>query len=95
MPKPDFTTPTGPGKPYEGFPLFAHSNGQWAKKIRGRTHYFGPWDDHHAALRRFLAEEEDLKAGLHTSALRNQRRGPYRAAGWPPSSWRPENFGSI
>jgi hypothetical protein len=32
-----------PNKPSPDFPLFAHNNGCWAKKIRGRLHYFGPW----------------------------------------------------
>jgi len=59
----DSTTSSRPEKPYDYYPLFAHANGQWAKKIRGKLHYFGPWNDPHGALRRFHKEESDLKAG--------------------------------
>ncbi len=52
-----------PQKPRPDFPLFAHNNGLWAKKILGRLHYFGPWADPEAALRRYLNEKDDLHAG--------------------------------
>jgi hypothetical protein len=48
-------------KPYADFPMFYYSTGQWAKKISGRMHYFGT--DAHAALKKYLAQRDDLQAG--------------------------------
>jgi integrase len=52
-----------PAKPYPEFPLYAHAAGYWAKKIRGRFYYFGPWTDPDGALRKYLEEKDDLHAG--------------------------------
>jgi len=52
-----------PAKPYPEFPLYAHAGGVWAKRIRGREHYFGPWGDPDAALERYLEEKDFLHAG--------------------------------
>lgn len=53
-----------PNKPYPGFPLFAHGDGQWAKKVNGQTYYFGIWDDPQAAVARYLEERDYLHYGL-------------------------------
>ena len=52
-----------PDKPRPDFPLFPHLCGQWAKKIRGRFVYFGPWSDPDGALRLYLRQKDDLLAG--------------------------------
>jgi integrase len=53
-----------PKKPNAEFPLFAANNGQWAKKIRGKKHYFGVWADPSSALQRYLYEKDYLTQGL-------------------------------
>ena len=50
-----------PRKPYPDFPLTAHWNGQWCKKIKGRIHYFGT--DAEQALRKYLDTRDAIQAG--------------------------------
>lgn len=54
---------TKPAKPYQEFPLTAHQNGQWCKKIKGKVWFFGVWSDPDAALRKYLDEVNEIQAG--------------------------------
>jgi integrase len=57
------TAQAKPSKPYDEFPLFPHATKRWAKKIRGKLHYFGPWDKPDEALDKYNREKDDLHAG--------------------------------
>jgi integrase len=67
MPKPTRKRRSGKaGKPRPDFPLFPHAAGYWAKKVRGKLHYFGkvavdPKGE--AALNLWLDQRDDLLAG--------------------------------
>ncbi len=63
MSKSNIKRPRKPEKPRPDFPLYAHGNGQWAKKIKGRTHFFGVHDAPNDALDKYLDQRDDLQAG--------------------------------
>lgn len=48
-------------KPYPEFPLTAHGNGQWSKKIKGRLYCFGA--DADSALPKYLDTRDAIQAG--------------------------------
>jgi integrase len=57
-----------PPKPSPDFPLYPHIAGKWAKKIAGKTRYFGPWDDPLGALETYNRERGDWEAGRNPRA---------------------------
>lgn len=53
-----------PQKPSPDFPLFPHATKRWAKKVKGKMHYFGPWRDPDAAYAEWVRVKDALLAGL-------------------------------
>jgi hypothetical protein len=54
--------PAKPARPRPDFPLVLHSAGVWAKKIRGKMHYFGPWSRPDGARKKYDAQRDELHA---------------------------------
>lgn len=52
-----------PKPPNPDFPLYAHNAGYWAKKIAGKTRYFGPWSDPDGALATYQREKQAWESG--------------------------------
>ncbi|HUO07053.1 MAG TPA: tyrosine-type recombinase/integrase [Phycisphaerae bacterium] len=61
-----------PAKPYPDFPLFPHDTGRWAKKVLGKTRYFGQWEDADGALNKWLEQRDDLMAGREPKDAKGQ-----------------------
>lgn len=76
-----------PIKPSPDFPLFPHITGRWAKKIKGKLHYFGPWDDPDGAHRRYLARAEELAASEGSDAEEAARKKPAARLDRPAKPW--------
>jgi integrase len=80
--------PRKPAKPSPNFPLFAHATRRWAKKVRGKMYYFGPWDQPEQALALWNQQKDDLLAGRSTrvfdAAAKKPKAGkPRRPKGFP------------
>lgn len=56
-------------KPYPDFPLYPHRSGKWAKKIKGKTVYFGVHSDPDAALAEYLTYKAKLDASMRLPSL--------------------------
>ena len=66
-----------PAKPSHSFPLTPHNQQRpVGKKIRGRLHFFGVWDDPDAALERYLRVATDLHAGREPCSPTLSEEGP-------------------
>ena len=63
-----------PKKPYPEFPFYAHRNGQWARKVKGKTHFFGTWDDPDAAMQNYNDDIHEIRQGSAKGKRKREKR---------------------
>ncbi len=72
------TRKSKPAKPYEGYPLFPHASGRWAKKIRQKIHFFGRWGNTVAGE---IIPMDDVEASASMALAEFNRQWPYLSEG--------------
>ena len=70
-----------PAKPYEGFPLFPHASGRWAKKIRQKCHFFGRWGN---TVLGEVVPVDDVEASASSALAEFNRQWPHLSEGRTP-----------
>ncbi len=70
-----------PAKPHDGFPLFAHASGRWAKKVLGKLYYFGRWGN---SVQGEMHPVDDTDATAAKALDEFNRQWPYIREGRTP-----------
>lgn len=70
--------PSKPAKPYEGYPLFAHASGRWAKKILQKLRFYGRWA---TTVKGDIVPVEDVDASAAEALAEFNRCWPYHKEG--------------
>lgn len=70
-----------PAKPYPTFPLYAHSSGRWAKKVSGKTMFFGRWGKKDGDR---IVPVEDIAESARLAKIEFDRQWPYVSEGRTP-----------
>jgi len=71
---------TRPEKPYPGYPLFFHRSGRIARKVQGKTQYFGRWGRRVGPL---IVPVEDVPAAAAAALEEFNRQWPFLSQGLP------------
>lgn len=68
-------------KPYEGFPLFPHASGRWAKKVRQKLQFFARWGN---SVLGEVIPVDDVGASASAALAEFNRQWPYLSEGRTP-----------
>ena len=73
------------GKPYPTFPLFRHASGQWAKKVAGKTRYFGT--EWRGALKQWDKDKDCFMRAASLGRRMESLSAIFVTAFWPASGY--------